>query len=30
MLGADNEQFYGGELGISADELASLRERKII
>ncbi|MBV8356329.1 MAG: CoA transferase [Deltaproteobacteria bacterium] len=30
MLGADNEQVYCGELGFSADEFASLRERKII
>ncbi|MBV8056304.1 MAG: CoA transferase [Deltaproteobacteria bacterium] len=30
MLGADNEQVYRGELGFSADEFASLRERKII
>jgi CoA:oxalate CoA-transferase len=30
MLGADNEQVYRGELGFSAEEFASLRERKII
>ena len=30
LLGADNESVYGGELGLSRDELASLRERKII
>jgi crotonobetainyl-CoA:carnitine CoA-transferase CaiB-like acyl-CoA transferase len=29
-LGADNEQVYCVELGISAEEFASLRERKII
>jgi CoA:oxalate CoA-transferase len=29
-LGADNEQVYCGELGVSAEEFASLRERKII
>jgi len=30
LLGADNDAVYGGELGLSHDELASLRERKII
>jgi crotonobetainyl-CoA:carnitine CoA-transferase CaiB-like acyl-CoA transferase len=30
LLGADNDSVYGGELGLSRDELASLRERKII
>jgi CoA:oxalate CoA-transferase len=30
MLGADNEQIYCGELGISHEEFAALRERKII
>ena len=29
-LGADNEQIYCGELGISAEDFATLRERKII
>jgi CoA:oxalate CoA-transferase len=30
MLGADNEQVYCKELGLNAEEFASLRERKII
>jgi CoA:oxalate CoA-transferase len=30
VLGADNEHVYCGELGFGAEELASLRERKII
>ncbi len=30
VLGADNEQVYCGEFGISSEEFASLRERKII
>jgi CoA:oxalate CoA-transferase len=30
VLGADNEQVYCGELGISTEEFASLRNRKII
>jgi formyl-CoA transferase len=30
MLGADNAQIYCGELGFSSEELASLRERRII
>lgn len=30
VLGADNEHVYRGELGISAEVLASLRERKIV
>jgi len=29
-LGSDNEHVYCGELGMSAEELASLRERKIV
>jgi crotonobetainyl-CoA:carnitine CoA-transferase CaiB-like acyl-CoA transferase len=30
MLGADNEQFYCSELGLSLAEVAALRERKVI
>ncbi|HZY58712.1 MAG TPA: CoA transferase [Candidatus Binataceae bacterium] len=30
VLGADNEKFYGEELGLSAEEVESLRERKVI
>jgi crotonobetainyl-CoA:carnitine CoA-transferase CaiB-like acyl-CoA transferase len=30
MLGADNERFYGEELGLSPEEVESLRERKVI
>jgi crotonobetainyl-CoA:carnitine CoA-transferase CaiB-like acyl-CoA transferase len=30
MLGADNDRVYGEELGLSREELAELRERKII
>ena len=29
-LGADNERVYCGELGMSAEQFAALRERKII
>lgn len=29
-LGADNESFYAGELGLSAAEIAALREQKVI
>jgi hypothetical protein len=30
VLGADDERFYADELGLSAEEVASLRERKVI
>ena len=30
VLGADNERFYTEELGLSADEVAGLRDRKVI
>ncbi len=29
-LGADNDSFYTAELGLSAEEIAALRERKVI
>jgi crotonobetainyl-CoA:carnitine CoA-transferase CaiB-like acyl-CoA transferase len=30
LLGADSDEVYGGLLGLSKDELAALREEKII
>jgi len=29
-IGRDNEDFYAKELGLSAEEIAALRERKVI